>query len=191
MRRCWALTALLVILLSGCVQVGSAGSVPECAPEEGGVESGVVLMAQSVPTASQVPCVISMPIGWTFGTLEARNGSATFWLDSDRAGIRAVEVELAPDCDVREATEVPSDHEGTRRYERVLRVDDGYAGDRFYVFTGGCAIYHFNLFGSSRAEPLASVSLALGFIDRDVLREQVHDESDGRVELDPTQDGGG
>lgn len=190
MKRLGALIGLITALLCGCVRVGSAGQAPECAAVGGGVQSGVLLMAQSVPTATWVPCVLTMPVGWQFEGMDARAGTASFWLDSDRDGVRAVEVELAPDCDVLGATEVPSDNERMRRYERVLRVDAGYAGNRYYVFTGGCVTYHFNLNGTTRAEPLAAVSLALGFVERDQLRDQIREESDGRLELDP-EDGAG
>lgn len=190
MKRVCALIGLITVLLSGCVRVGSAGQTPECAPEDGGVQSGVLLMAQSVPTATWVPCVITMPVGWQFEGMDARDGTARFWLDSDRDGVRAVEVELGLNCEVAEATEVPSDHERMRRYERVHRIDAGYSGKRYYVFTGGCVTYHFNLYGTTRAEPLAAVSLALGFVSRDTMREQVRQDSDGRIELDPREGGG-
>ena len=52
-------------------------------------------MAQSVPTATWVPCIrTALPLGWNFHHLDARNGVARFWLDSDRDGQQAVEVRL-------------------------------------------------------------------------------------------------
>ena len=44
------------------------------------------LEAQSVPSASLVPCVRSLPEGWTFGAANVRNGWSRFTLDHDRLG---------------------------------------------------------------------------------------------------------
>ena len=47
-------------------------------------------MAQAVPTSSWVPCLEGMPLGWHFsGHGRSTAGSARFWLDSDRDGMRA------------------------------------------------------------------------------------------------------
>ena len=56
-----------------------------------------------------------MPLGWHFADLEAENGSARFWLDSDRFGARAIEVQLTPSCSTEGATEIPSDRDRMRR----------------------------------------------------------------------------
>ena len=44
------------------------------------------LEAQSVPSASLVPCVRSLPEGWTLGAANVRNGWSKFTLDHDRLG---------------------------------------------------------------------------------------------------------
>ena len=71
-----------------------------------------------------------------------------------------------------------------RRYERVTRISHGYGGERHYTFTGGCVTYRFDLRGNTRAEPVATISESLGFLSRASLARQVHDSSDGRLELD-------
>src|SRR5215213_933401 len=52
-----------------------------CEPHE-----PLLLMAQSVPTASLVPCVELLPVGWTLGDVVVGNGSSRFTLTSDRGG---------------------------------------------------------------------------------------------------------
>jgi hypothetical protein len=81
----------------------------------------------------------------------------TFWLDSDRAGVHAVEVDLTPTCDVSDAVEVaPSPGEaGTKRYEQPISLRPSYRGNRYYLFSGGCITYRY------RFRPGASTTLAL------------------------------
>jgi hypothetical protein len=98
-----------------------------------------------------------------------------------------VEVSLTPSCDTAGATEIPSDREGMRRLERVGRVSPTYAGSRFYLFPGGCLTVRFALAGDSPGEGLALASQAVGVVSRQDLRAQVHEESGGRLSLDPAQ----
>ena len=57
------------------------------------------LQAQSVPSASQVPCLNLLPAGWTFDSANVRNGWSTFTLDHDRVGRAALVVQLTATCD--------------------------------------------------------------------------------------------
>lgn len=183
----WLAGALLTTGCSAYVQISTNGDlgIPVCTVS--GMESGpTILMAQAVPSAQQIPCMRSMPVGWSFGGLKAHNSEARFTLDSDREGVEALTVILAPTCRPAGATEVPSDQPGARRFERVTRVNPGYGGDRYYVSGGSCVTYHFNLQGQSRAGPVAEVSDALGVVPRSALARQVHINSGGKLELDPT-----
>ncbi len=187
-------TALLgtTLLTGGCTASTSvSGALPGCATgDDAGAANGVVLMAQSVPTASWVPCVESVPVGWTFAGLDAQSGSARFWLDSDRDGAHAIEVVLTEDCDTAGATEIPTDQEGLRRFERVTQVSPQYHGRRHYVFDGGCSTIVFRLAGENRGEPLALATQSLGVVSREELAAQVHQESGGRLHLDPPDEEG-
>ena len=57
------------------------------------------LMAQSVPSASLVPCVRSLPVGWTVAEVAVNNGRSLITLDHDRAGDGALVVRLTAACD--------------------------------------------------------------------------------------------
>ncbi len=151
----------VAVVLSGCATRYKSNVVPDCRNTE-----TLVLMAQSVSTAALVPCIRAMPAGWTFETIDIRDGHSFFALDSDRAGDRAVRVTLRPACDVSGATEIVTDGPGTRRYERVESVLREYRGVRAYQFPGGCVTYRFDF--SRRGLALVNeVSLALGFVSRD------------------------
>jgi hypothetical protein len=182
------------LALTGCVQTVSLGSGElACRTgDDGEPANGVVLMAQAVPSASWVPCLDTVPLGWHLSDVRIRDGSGRFWLDGDRDGDRAIEVRLTGSCDTRGATEIPSDRNSVRRYERVTRISPGYAGTRFYVFDGGCLSVHFRLTGQDRAEPLAVATDGIDVVRRTDIELLVHEESGGRLQLDPvaTEDGG-
>ena len=63
-------------LLAGCASDSTAiTAAPLCADRSGSADNGVILMAQSVPTATWVPCISNaLPLGWSFHHLDARNG---------------------------------------------------------------------------------------------------------------------
>jgi hypothetical protein len=180
--------AVGAVLLTGCVQTGSlAGRELACrAGGDGEPANGVVLMAQAVETAAWVPCLDTVPLGWHLSDVQVRDGSGRFWLDSDRDGVRAIEVALTPSCDARDATEIPSDRDGVRRLEQVVQLSPGYVGTRFYVFDGGCLAVYFRLGGDDRAEPLAVATEGIDLIRRTDIETHVREETGGRLDLDPT-----
>jgi hypothetical protein len=180
-------------LLAGCASDSTAiTSPPLCSEGSHGADNGVILMAQSVPTATWVPCIsTALPLGWQFHHLDARNGVSRFWLDSDRDGQQAVEVRLEKSCDTAGASKVPSDREGMTRLERVDRISPSYAGERYYLFDGGCVTVVFSLDGDNAGEALGLSSQVVGAIARSDLAAQVHEESGGRLSLDPDPGEGG
>src|SRR5262249_50413106 len=96
------------------------------------------LQAQAVPTADLVPCVASLPVGWSFGTLTVNNGRSTLALDYARAGSSAIDVHFAASCDVAGASEVTADVPGARRFERPPAGGTDAVLDWYEVFPGGC-----------------------------------------------------
>jgi hypothetical protein len=111
--------------------------------------------------------VASLQLGWTFQSADIKDGSTQFYLDSDRAGFRAVAVALAPSCETSNATEVPTDEPGTKQFEQIDRFETNrYSGTRYYTFTGGCVSYKFDFSGEGRTGLATEVSAALGFHSR-------------------------
>jgi hypothetical protein len=192
MRRLLPL-AVACLVLAGCAvgpQAGSSfleGHEPACTYRGRQGTALVVLMAQAVPTASQLPCVELKPPGWTVSDVFVRNGRARFALDSDRVGVGAVKVVLEEFCDIGRSTRVPSDHPETRRYQEVTSIEPGqrYQGAVHYLFDGGCVTYRLDFRSDEQARPLGEVSLALGFVTRDALRQTISEFTDGKVPLDP------
>ena len=196
MKRLVVLAIVLMPLAAGCtlsVNVGNdptSRGIPNCrsttTSARAEAHSGLVLMAQSVRSATLVPCVRVLPVGWTYARMEATNKYAQFWLDSDRGGARALRVSLNPTCETGDALEVPSLRPDVRRYDRVDAVRSGYKGDRYLRFRGGCVTYHFDLRGEGSFGEVALISVALGFVTRAALADSVSEYSDDRLELDPT-----
>jgi hypothetical protein len=187
------LLVLACLLLASCVQPASfeltQSRQPYCEYRGEPGTQFVVLMAQAVPSASQLPCIELLPAGWTVSDIFVRNGRVRFSLDSDRVGMHAVEVVLERFCRLGRVTRVPSDHPGTRRYQEVITIQPGkrYRGAVYYLFPGGCVTYRLDFRGDEQARPLGEVSNALGFVPRDALRETLADYTHGRIPLDPPQ----
>jgi hypothetical protein len=131
-----------------------------------GTGHSVILSAQAVPSAAMLPCLAALPSGWSVGGADISTGKVSFWLNSDRAGVRAVTVTLAATCDTSGVRQVPSDQPGTRRFERPLSLRPKFADLRFYTFPGGCATYRFSF--TRGASPLLAIFVddALAFTPR-------------------------
>jgi hypothetical protein len=159
--------ALVVVsaaaVLAGCSTV--SGRTPFCTKVDDGV---FVLLAQSVPSATELPCVSEFPAGWGFGGSDITRGLARFWLDSDRGGIHAVEVSLRRSCDTTDAVEEQPapDEAGTQVFVRPDSLAPSFTGARFLLFEGGCIGYTFR-FASGAASTLAIEAVeALSMIPR-------------------------
>ena len=99
--------AALVVVFAGCSSDLGRG-VPAC---DSGSNS-LVLSVQALPDTEYVPCVNGLFTGWDYVDLEAETGRSVFWLDSDRMGMRFLQVDLAMSCDARTAEQVTTDEEG-------------------------------------------------------------------------------
>jgi hypothetical protein len=186
------LVALVCLLLAGCVQQGSGGGFlearePACRYQGRPGTAVMVLIAQAVPTASQLPCVELLPAGWTVSDVFVRNGRVRFSLDSDRVGVHAVQVVFQQFCTLGTVTRVPSDHPDTRRYQEVISIEPGrrYQGAVHYLFPGGCVTYRLDFRSDEQARPLGEALLALGFVPREALRQTLDDGTGGKLPLDP------
>jgi hypothetical protein len=189
------LAAVACLVLAGCGEPVTGGFFtarePVCRYQGRQGTTLVVLMAQAVPTASQLPCIELLPAGWSVSDIFIRNGRVRFSLDSDRVGMHAVQVVLERFCTLGNVTRVPSDHPGTRRYQEVISIEPGrrYRGAVYYLFPGGCVTYRLDFRSDEQARPLTEVSLALGFVPRDAVRKTVSDYTHGRMQLDPPSAG--
>lgn len=144
-RRAGVALVLLVLLASGCGMTSEAAvfRLPVCGDD--GYKT-TVLMAQSVPGASRIPCLRSgLPSDWDLDTMRIDSAGARVVLLSDIIGDQPdrLEVVLADRCDTSEAYPTTTDEVGTRRFEHIVVEPGGYSGQRHYLFRGGCVTYRF------------------------------------------------
>jgi membrane-associated phospholipid phosphatase len=143
-----------------------------------GTGPSMILSAQAVPSAAKLPCIAALPSGWTVLTTDIRNGQTRFWLNSDRAGPRAVTITLTARCDTSGALRVPSDQPGAARFERPLSLRPRFTLVRMYTFPGGCVTYQFS-FAAGAAPSLAiPLDTAIAFEPRPGLAVYVQRTED-------------
>lgn len=173
-RTVWLLVVLvLAITASGCSEGSQA--TPACSRPDSSV---IVLEAQSVPTATLLPCIADLPIGWSFAGLEARNDETVFWLDHDRAGIHSVEVSVRDSCDISSAVEIPPspDEADMRIYQQPTTLEPAFSGSRFQVFEGGCIEYRYSFSDDADPTLVIEADQALSTVPRSDLVTAVDDQ---------------
>ena len=143
------------------------------------------LLAQSVPSASLVPCLGALPAGWSVGPVTVNNGRSVIRLNHDRAGADVLEVRLTAGCDTQGATQVGSNQPQVRRYQRIQRQAPGFEATRFDRFPGGCVTAQVAVPAANRAEITSQLATLLHYTTRQALQQALDQRSDGRLQLDP------
>jgi hypothetical protein len=143
------------------------------------------LMAQSLPSASLVPCLRSLPAGWSVTGVTVNDGRSVIPLDHDRAGAGVLVVRLTAACDTRGATEVTSNRPPIRRYQRIDRLAPRFEATRFDRFPGGCVTAQTATPAANRAEVTSDLDTILGSTTRQALQQALDRRSGGRLRLDP------
>jgi len=142
------------------------------------------LEAQSVPSASLVPCVRELP-GWTMAGANARDGWSEIALNHDGAGEHAMVLRLTATCDPAGATELPSPHPGVRHYQRTERLAGGFTATWHDRFPGGCVTSRLRSAADPDGRFAVEAPSVLGFVPRQALRQVLDERSGGRLHLDP------
>jgi tRNA A-37 threonylcarbamoyl transferase component Bud32 len=145
------------------------------------------LQAQSVPSASLVPCLRPIPAGWTLMKVTVNDRRSVLTFDSDRAGPGAMVVRLTAGCALGRGTEVASDHPGVRRYMLIEQQAPRFVATRYDVFAGGCVTTRFSIPAETRAQLTAEAATLLDFTTRQALQQALEQRSDGRLHLDPVE----
>jgi len=147
------LTTLILLFLAVITAIGlffpTRGTVtaPDC-----GTGASMQLMAQAVPTATQLPCVEELPLGWSVGDAETIRGSSTFIIGVGDGSTSGVTVTLTETC--------PATVEGTQQ----IPVD------------GGCVVYAPSV--EDPDVPSFDVEGGLSFTSRQDVIDQVATEDD-------------
>ena len=173
-----ALAALVAtgLALSACGTVEAAA--PSC-PDA----MRLALVAQSVPTASYLPCLHRLPDGWQVTQVDIASGHTILALLSDRAEGRAVVVTLLPSCDAASATAEAPRADGIRTSVYLNSISDRYAGTMYDVFPGGCITYRFDFARGPHIALMEELNDTAGLLARRELRLDLRRQFG--VELDP------
>jgi membrane-associated phospholipid phosphatase/tRNA A-37 threonylcarbamoyl transferase component Bud32 len=145
------------------------------------------LQAQAVPSASQVPCVRYLPVGWSVAEVAVNNGRSVLTLNHDRAGAAALVVRLTVNCDPTGSVEGPSATTGVRHYQRIESPTGQFTATWYDRFQGGCVTSRLHLTVDPNGEFAAQAPQVLGFTTRAALQEALGQRSDGRLQLDPEE----
>jgi tRNA A-37 threonylcarbamoyl transferase component Bud32 len=181
------LLAFLVQQVAGGVANNEAGKTPLYIGNLGCTHMEPLwLMAQSVPSASLVPCVRSLPVGWSVANVTVNDGRSVLTLDHDRAGDAALVVRLTAACAPGGAVEGPSAVAGVRHLQRIeSSAGGGFSATWYDQFPGGCVTSRLRLTTDPNGEFAAQAPQVLGFTIRAALREALSQRSHGRLRLDP------
>ncbi len=166
-RALLCVTVLIGLLTSGC-SVEAALPVPDCQRGQSGI-----IVAQSVPSAELVPCLDSLPNGWSVDTVAINHDGTEIRLDSDRAGAGAARLLYGPRCELGAAVPVPSDQDGAEAYEFVERIQLGFRAVRYYSFTGGCVWWVFDFDPGASATYSVELQDRLSLFSRQSLNDQI------------------
>jgi hypothetical protein len=159
---------------------GCGGVYPQPLTCGAGNTNALVLMTQAVPSATLVPCIEEFPAGWSYDGSRIGSGSAQFFLNSDRAGLHALEVTLTESCDVSNAIEVTTGAgaiPGVRVYEEPISLPPTFQVNRYLLFPGGCVTNRFRFTTGASATLALEAQQALSFVSRSVLVEQTKEET--------------
>ena len=157
------------------------------------------LEAQSVPSASRIPCVQAFPAG-VVGALRVRDGESVIELSRGSLEINinsggqhqanteagSVTVRFTAACAGPTSGEGQAVAPGVRRFQVQGPAGTAEAAD---LFPGGCVTYRTEPGIGSTAPLLFQAKRAVTYRTRDDLREALRRISDGRLQLDPEADG--
>jgi len=175
-RRRWLGAVGPALVLTSAACSASFGAQPVCSKPD---EAIMVLEAQSVPSATRLPCLAELPIGWMFGGIVVNDAGTTLWLDHDRAGVHALEVELTRSCDTSSAVEVPpgTDEIGMRVFQNPTSLVP-YSGTRSLTFEGGCIVYRYRFAQDSEPALVLEADRAVSSMPRATVVSTVQRELD-------------
>jgi len=170
-----------VMLAAGAALAGCAAdddTVPGCADP-----LRLAIVAQSVPSASYLPCIRNLQPGWTTSGFDPTQDGTSFLLNSDRSPGQPVTVRLTTACRISGASPSPARAPGVLTYTRLDSIRPRFSGRLYDVFPGGCVTYAFDFSHGSQIELMEQFKAAVGLYPRQQLRLVLKQELG--VELNP------
>ncbi len=193
LRRVAATTGLVilaaVVLMSAGLYVqlaglaGAAGTTDRATAPRCTDAQRLALVAQSVPAASYLPCLVALPQGWTAGDATIRRGITQFRLYSDRSPGHPVLVTLSTGRPAHPGTPTTPRAIGVETYVRLAAISPRYAGSMVDTFPGGSVTYRFDFERGPHIALMEELSSAVSLRYRPDLERTFHQQL--RVELDP------
>jgi tRNA A-37 threonylcarbamoyl transferase component Bud32/membrane-associated phospholipid phosphatase len=186
----WAVAVVLVVFIvqtiAGSIASDEANATPLYVSNVACTDlEPLWLEAQSVPSASMVPCVQFLPVGWTLARVTVNDGQSVLTLSHDRAGYAALVVRLTAACTPSGAVEGPSPIAGVRHYQRTESRTGEFAVTWYDQFPGGCVTSQLHLMNDPTGELAGQAPHVLGFRTRAALQQALSLRSGGRLQLDP------
>ena len=158
---------LAVVGLAGC-SVEQTLPPPYCESSGSGL-----IVAQSVPGSTQVPCLSDLPAGWSFATVRVNEHHSTVTMDSDRAGDAAAVLRFEDSCDVSGAVSAPSELIPAERFDEIEQVRPAFQAKRYYVFEGGCVYWTFAFNSGVSATESVAIGDTLALVARTDLQRSI------------------
>jgi len=158
-----ALLVAMAAMVTGCTAVSD--TAPGC-----GQQLRLAIVAQSLPSASYLPCTRPLPQGWSTSGFRAAPGGTSFLLNSDRSPGHPVRVQLSPACRPGDASPSPPRAPGAVTYTRLTSITPRFAGSLYDVFPGGCVSYSFDFTLGSQISLMEQFEQAVGLYPRQQLR---------------------
>jgi hypothetical protein len=182
-----AIGLAIVLLTPACMAASSRP--PGCEASD----STTILLAQSVPSATRVPCLRELPLGWHFTGMRVTDAGAEMWLSTSAGGVNAVTISFTETCDVGSAEPVnPSLEEAGSEVFLEMTSDDPIEGTRFRRFEGGCITTRYAFPAGSQPTLVREADDALSHLSRFQLVHHVEIDDGGTlcgVDAPPCEDG--
>lgn len=138
--------------LGGCA-VEDTLPVPDCHTGD-----ALLITAQSVASASRVPCLRGLPDGWIAATVAIDQSGTTVTFDSDRVGPAAAVLTYDATCDVPGVG---------------ASAQPGEPEERLVVFEGGCVRWQLHRSGERVPRVTEDLVARLELVDRLALADEV------------------
>jgi tRNA A-37 threonylcarbamoyl transferase component Bud32/membrane-associated phospholipid phosphatase len=187
----WAVVVVVLLIAGSLVAESVASNEANATPVNGTNLSctepePLWLEAQSVPSASRVPCLRFLSAGWILERLVVNDGRSVLNLGHDRTGSSVAVIRFTASCNTSRAEETTSIHPGVRRYVRIGSRTPLFSATWFDTFDGGCVTTGLTVPAAQRAELASEVAVLLGLKTRESLQQALDERSDGRLHLDPS-----
>jgi hypothetical protein len=143
------------------------------------------LAAQSVQTASMVPCLTNLPDEWSVIEEHFERGRSRMVLTASTASGSRWTIELSGDCSPPAGVE-PSTDDQVATYEQRKDDETGVERTHVSVFDGGCLTSTTSILRRYDHEYLlAEIDENFRLVPRSEIDAEVREHTDGQLGLDP------